>query len=263
MNWINKLKTAVLIIGVLLTTACNKGSDNFLYKGKMLPISFKGYNGTDKILEIKIDTVTSPNQLPFGPYNFTDAYMVPNGRTSVKVTVREMESGEKVIEKELKIVDGPASLNFVYMNGKLGDMPDKATVEEGKIKLTYLLMPTTTQYSEPVDIVFGKYYATPKVFEEIATVKNVKPYEFSPTVTLPTFSTAPTQYNGVNTTVSFLVYIYKAGTKDFYTSDQGYTWHPTLSTLPKPAASIGSSKLYIISEAPVGNSMRFFKNLEQ
>ncbi|MDR6782850.1 hypothetical protein ABIE26_000663 [Pedobacter africanus] len=249
-------------IFLLAQTACNKGGDNFLYKGDMLPVTVKGYNSDGKDLLVKLDTVKFPAYITSGRFNMSGAYLFPPNQNTVKLSITETESGKPVLEKELKKADGAATISFFYMNGKVNDMPEIPAAEEGKIKVSYMFKPTVTNYSEPVDIVLGKYYWTPKVFEELGRIKNAKPYEFSNPVTIPTFSTVGQQYNGQNTIVSFVVYIYKAGTNQLYTEGTAYTWHATSSTAPKPASSATSSKLYIFSEGPVGDSMRFNKDLE-
>ncbi|MCD0488294.1 hypothetical protein LPB86_08640 [Pedobacter sp. MC2016-14] len=247
---------------LLLLAACDKGKDDFLYKGDMLPITIKGYNGSSGNLEIKVDTIKFKSEFPRGSSNLSDAYTFQANENSVKVTVTEKATGKLVLEKEIKKEDGPATISFFYLDGKVSDMPEIPAVEPGKLKISYMFKPTLTGYSQPVDIALIKYYFTPKVAEEITRIRNVKPNEFSELITIPTFSTASQPYNGQNTSVLFLVYIYKAGTNEFYTEGTGYTWHVTSSTAPKPAASAAASKLYIFSESQAANSIRFIKDLE-
>jgi hypothetical protein len=258
----NLFYTALTGVFLLMLFACNKGKDDFLYKGDMLPVTIKGYNSDTRELEIKLDTLSFSNPIPAGPFDLSGAYIFPENRNRVKLSVTEKGTGKIVLEKELKKEDGPAKISFFYMNGKAGDMPEVPKLEEGKIKVRYMFKPTLTHYTEPVDIVLGKYYWTPKVFEELATIKNARPYEFSDAVDISTFSTVGQQYNGQNTPVLFVVYIYKAGTKEFYTDKLGYTWHATSSTAPKPASTVASAKLYIFSEFATGGSIRFNKDLE-
>ncbi len=256
-------KIFTLIAGAFLLaiTACHK-KDEFFYEGGMMPITVKGYNGGSEDLEVKVDTFTFKNYLNNGSFNQSEAYTFPGGQRTVKLTIAGRETGKPVLEKELKREDGPATISFFYMNGQVMNMPEKQAQEEGKIKLSYMFMPTLTHYSGPVDIVLGKYYFTPKVFEEITRIKNVKPYEFSETVTISTFPTTGQQYNGQNTPVLFKAYIYKAGTNEYYTQGTVYTWHPTSSSAPTPSAPNPSSSIYIFSESEAGNSIRFTKNLE-
>lgn len=257
-----KIRNILYGASLLLLAACNKDGNEFIYKGDILPFTIKGYNGSVEALTVKADTFTLPGPISSGTFSRTAAYTLPANRNSVKVTVTETGTEKLVLERELKKEDGPATISFFYMDGIVKDMPVVPPVEEGKVKITYMFKPTLTGYSEPVDIVLIKYYFTPKVFEELARLKNVKPNEFSETVTIPTFSTATQPYNGQNTAVLFRAYIYKAGTNEFYTEGTGYTWHATSSAAPTPAASVASSKLYIFSESEIGNSIRFTKNLE-
>ncbi|MBC9913921.1 hypothetical protein [Chitinophaga varians] len=256
-------KIFTLIAGVMLltTAACNKKTD-FLYKGEMLPITVKGYNGGSEDLEVKVDTFKFKYNLNSGNFNQSEAYTFRENQHTVKLTISGQETGKIVLEKELKKEEGKAVISFFYMNGQVMNMPQKEAKEDGKIKISYLFMPTLTHYSEPVDIVLGKYYFTPKVFEEITRIKNVKPNEFSETVTLSTFPTTGQQYNGQNTPVLFKAYIYKAGTNEYYTQGTAYSWHPTSSSAPTPAAPNPSSTIYIFSESEIDRSIRFNKNLE-
>lgn len=253
----------VMLAGVfLILTACNKNKDDFFYDIDMLPITVKGYNGSNESLKVSVDTFKFKGDLDNGTFDLTEAYTFSENQHSLNLKITGKETGKLLLEKTIKKGDGPVTISFFYMNGQVGDMPVKPAVEEGKIKLTYMFMPTVTNYSQPVDIVLGKYYFIPKVFEEVARIKNVKPNEFSVPITFPTFSTAGQQYNGQPTPVLFKAYIYKAGTNEFYTKGTEYTWHPTSSAAPTPAASRSSSKLYIFSEIPEENSMRFTTNLE-
>ncbi|MEV4887664.1 hypothetical protein SAMN05660461_3534 [Chitinophaga ginsengisegetis] len=256
-NWI------LLSMAASLLAACNKYNDNFLYTDQVFPISIKGYNATKEVLAVKVDTISSP-RIATGEsaFNLAEAYTFRGEQRTVKVNVSEKNTGKLVLEQEFKKEDGAASLNFLYMDGKMSDMPEKPGVTDKKISLIYMFVPDVTKYSEPVDLVIGKYYSTPKVFEEITRLKNVKPNEFSEAATISTFSTARQEYNGVMTSVSFQVRIYKAGTNTPYIDGTSYTWNDLSTTAPKPAASAASSKIYIFSEAPSGTIMRFNTRLD-
>jgi len=261
---LNKLHLTCLSIMLLALTACNKGDQDFLYKDELFSISLSGYNAGDEELIVKLGTITFPTSLmPNSSFNHTNAYTFGSAENQIKLSISEKTSGKLVLERELKKEDRTVKENFLYIDGRISPMPEKPPVEEGKLKLLYMFQPSVSNYTEPVDFVVGKYYSTPKVFEEVARAKNVKPYEFGPAITLPTFSTARQEYNGVMTAVSFVVRICKAGTNIPYTDGTAYTWNPLSSTAPKPAASNPSSKLYIFSEAPVGDIMRFFTRLDQ
>jgi len=253
----------LLAIAALLMAACNKNNDNFLYTDQVFPITIKGYNATKEALGIKVDTISSP-RIANGEssFNLTEAYTFRGEQHTIKVNVSEKNTGKLVFEQAFRKEDGAINLNFLYMDGKLSDMPEKPAVTNEKISLVYMFVPDVTKYSEPVDLVIGKYYSTPKVFEEITRLKNVKPNEFSEAATISTFSTARQEYNGVLTSVSFQVRIYKAGTNTPYIDGTSYTWNDLSTTAPKPAASAASSKIYIFSEAPSGTMMRFSTRLD-
>lgn len=251
-----------ILIGafLLVLAACNKGEDDFLYKGDMLSVSIKGYNGSNEQLEVKVDTFKFKYELGGNStINISDAYTFPANQAKTTLTIKEKGTGKLVLERELKKEDGPTVIRFLYMDGKVTDMPEVSPVEEGTIKAVYMFKPTRTNYNEPVDIVAGKYWSAPNnVYEEFARIKNVKPNEFSEPIKLSTFSTAYGQtYNGVVSPVSFQIRIYKAGTNVPYTEGTGYEWHVTSSPPPKPAAATASSRLYIIEENPSGTQMRF------
>lgn len=258
------IHTVCMYVVVILLAACNKGENNFFYKEELFPVAFKGYNGSNERLIIKLDTFTAPHTLSANSsFNTSTAFLFSGNQNTVKLSITEETTGKSVLEKELKKEDGQALFSFFYLDGKVGNMPEKPAIEEDKVKIIYMFIPSVTQYSEPVDLVFGKYYITPQVFEEKARLKNLKPYEFSETATIPTFSVARQEYNGVMTSALFSVRVYKAGTNTPYIDGTEYTWNVLNSTAPKPPSSTPSSKLYIFSEQPAGNVMRFFTKLEQ
>lgn len=262
MRYINIFFAAIAGACLLSLVACNKGEADFLYKNDILPINVSGYNGSNEKLEIKIDTFRSKQEPAGGLFNWSEAYTFPNGQSSVKLTITEKGTGKMVLDSLLKKEDGLASISFFYFNGKVSDMPVAQPVEEGKIKLSYMFIPNLTNYSEPVDIVLGKFYFTPKVFEEITRIENVKPNEFSEAITLSTFPTAGQVYNGQPTVVQFQVYVFKAGTDVPYTAGTSYTWNASNSSAPKPSPTTATSKIYVFGESPSGTLMRFDKKIE-
>lgn len=251
------LLTALLFT---LLGACKKNEGNIIDKRSALPITFSILNVNAGPLEAKIDTTKL--EIPVGRFDLNSAYPLGINKNSIKLSINEKETGKLVMEKELKKEDGRAFISFFYMNGEIGKMPEVPPVEPGKIKIIYMFRPVKTNYAEPVDIVLGKYFLTPKVFEEITRIKNVKANEFTEPVTISTFSTAPQPYNGVNSAVSFQVYIYKAGTNTLYVDGTNIAWNATASTAPKPSSATASSKLYIFSEVSTSGYMTFTKNFE-
>ncbi len=260
---LNKLYSLCLSMMLLMLISCKKGEQNFLYNEDLIPITVTGFNGSNEELVVKVDAFTFPSALsPNASFVQSSSYLFKGTENQVKLTVNEKKTGKLVLEKELKKEDGAAKINFIYMDSKIVPMPNKPALEDGKISLIYMFQPTVTNYTEPVDFVVGKYYATPQVFEEVVRAKNVKPNEFSEPVKLATFSTARQDYNGVMTTVSFVVRICKAGTNVLYTDGTAYTWNALSTTAPKPAAGTASSKLYIFNETPAGSVMRFGTRLD-
>ena len=250
-----------LMTGLLLLSGCSKGKEEFYYKESVVPVRMKGYNGSDDFLEIKLDTFRfdyPPNQ----PFDYTVAWSFTGSQDNVALRVSEKTTGKLVLEQILKKNDGFVKVGFLYLDGKRSDLPEPPAIEEGKVKIRYLFRPTLTNYGEPVDIALVKYYAIPKVFEEVGRLKNVKPNEVSDVISIPTFSTDGQQYNGQNTPVLFRAYIYKAGTNQFYTQGTNYTWHATSSKVPLPSPSVTSAGVYVFCEDYLGNSIRFTKNLE-
>lgn len=260
---INKTNGFLLGMVVFMLAACNKDNNNFLYKEQILPILIKGYNATKESLTVKVDTINSSGILrEESSFEQFESFTFKGDQHAVKLRISEKSTGKLVLEKEVKKEDEAVSLNFLYMDGKVSDMPDKPAVADEKISLLYMFVPNITNYSEPVDFVIGKYFVTPKIFEETTRIKNVKPNEFSQAATISTFSTARQEYHGVMTSVSFQVRICKAGTNTPYVDGTAYPWNDISSTAPKPSSSVASSKLYIFSEFPSGNIMRFSTRLD-
>jgi hypothetical protein len=246
---------------LLVLSSCSKGGEAFYYKEEVLPVTLKGYNGSNELLSVTLDTFRF-EYMANAPFDQTMAYSFTGPQENIKLRIAEQTSGKLVLEKTLNKNDGLAKISFLYLDGKVGELPQVPAVEAEKIKIKYLFRPTLTNYSEPVDIALIKYYSIPKVFEEIGRLKNVKPNEISEAISISTFSTTGQQYNGQNTPVLFRAYIYKAGTNQFYTNGTAYTWHATSSTAPLPSPSVTAARVFIFSESSLGNSIRFTKNLE-
>lgn len=255
----NIFTTMLILAFLLILGACSKDQHEFLYKGEMLPVTIKGYNGSNEELVVKIDTFKFKYELGGNSsINLTDAYTFPANKRQTKLTITEKNTGKMVLEKELNKDDGPTTINLLYINGKVGEMPKVPPVEAGMVKMYYMFAPTVTNYTGPVDIVLYRYYATSQVWEEVTRVDNVKPYEFSKEpISYATFATGLGEYFGIRQARNLYVRIYKAGTSEYYTEGTGYTWHITSSSPGKSAASTASSTVYIVGEAPSGNQMRF------
>jgi hypothetical protein len=256
-----------MLAGALLfvLAACSKGGDDFLYKGDMLAVTIKGYNGASEDLIVKIDTLKFKFDLyAMSTINLSDAYTFPADKEKTTLTITEKNSGKLVLQKEVSKDDGPITINLLYLNGKVTEMPKLPPVEDGKVKMHYMFAPTVTNYTGLVDIVLYKYYTTSLIWEEVTRMNNVKPNEFTTEpITYPTFTTGVGEYFGVRQGRNLYVRIYKAGTSEYYTQGTGYTWHVTSSSPGKSAASTASSTLYIVGENPSGTEMRFRTILTQ
>ncbi|MFZ4261577.1 hypothetical protein ACFRAE_06015 [Sphingobacterium sp. HJSM2_6] len=251
------------LFSLICILSCSKEHGEFVFKRSMLTVSISGYNTSGNFLEVKIDTIKSEylispnNQILFGA-----AYTFLEGQEEVQMTISEKESGKIILEKQLKKGAEPIKISFLYMDGKLLDFPTIPPKEEGKIKIQYIYKPTTAEFKGPVDIVFGRYYFIPKVFEEFARIKNLNPNELSEPITFDTFSTTGLTYNGQATPTFFRAHLYKAGTNEPITSGTDYIWNALNSTVPTPSSSTASSKFYIFSDYIQNNTLRFYKNLE-
>lgn len=250
----------MLIAGLFALASCKKSNENISDTRNALAVTFSILNVGNTPLEVAVDTFKI--SIPNGRYDASQAIPLHDENQTIKLTITEKATGKLVMEKNLKKEDGRTYISFFYMNGAMGKMPEVPPVETGKITLTYMFLPTKTNYTEPVDIAVGKYYLTPKVFEEIGRIKNVKPGEFTQSISVPTFPVAGHVYNGQTTSATLVAYIYKAGTNTFYIDGTNYTWNPTGSTAPKPASTTAVSKLYIFSENATTGYMTFLKNFE-
>lgn len=262
LNKIYLIRMMSIMLFLLAAAGCSKNNNDFFYKGNMVPVTVKGFNASEEELLVKLDTFKYKDGLKPGKvFDQTQAYTFLGDDKPITLKVTEKSSEKVVLEKQVKKGDGPTTINFFYMDGKVSDMPQPLPIEEGKIKISYLFKPLLTKYKEPVDIAFIKYYFFPKVSEEIVRLKNVKPNEFSETVTIPTFPSSGL-YNGKKTPILFRAYIYKAGTNDFYTDGTAYTWNTISSTAPTPDSPTASSKAYIFFDYANDTDITFQTLLE-
>lgn len=259
--------TATAISFFLLFTllSCNKGGDDLLYHSNVHMINLSGYNNSNEELILQLDTFSATvtpafSKIAFGAnYNFNDP-----GKQHLKFTMKSKATDKILLKREIRANDTAVTtnLNIIYMDGKVADFPTLPAPVEGKVQLIYMLQSNILNYSEPVDIVFGKYYFTPKVFEEVIRIKNLKPNEFSQPITFDPFPLGIQDYKGEKTSVLFRAYIYKAGTNIPYTEGSPFEFSLLTSGAPVPSPTKAISKLFIINEAPLNNIIRFNKVLE-
>lgn len=253
----------ILLIILITLLSCSKENGEFLYNKRMITVSISGYNASENTLEVKIDTFTVEQTIGRNnPINFGAAYTFSDDQKEIEMTITEKESGKIVLEKTLIKGSDPIKLSYLYLEGKLHDFPIIPPKEDGKIRVQYIYMPKNLEYKGPVDIAFGKYYLTPKVYVEFARLKNVKPFEVSESISFDTFSTVGQTYNGQPTATFFRAYLYKAGTNEFVTAGTSYNWNLLSSAVPVPSATSASSKFFIFSDYIYNNNIMFSKNLE-
>jgi hypothetical protein len=257
-----KILNILLACLCLYTLAgCNKGEQDLVNEVNVLPVSLKGFNGGATDLTVKLDTFNTLLD-PGSAFDFTQAISFLGDHKTVKLSITDEADGKVLLDTTMTQADAPARINFIYLDGKMNAFPKVAPIEQGKLKVSFMFRPTETNYSGPVDIALVKYYVTPKVIEELGRIKNVQPNIFSETLALPNFSTAQQPYNGQLTPVQFRALIYKAGTNEYYTEGSGYVWNISTTSVPLPAPSASSSKVFIFYETPSGTTMRYTKIFE-
>lgn len=259
-----KLFYAILTGAFLLVlAACNKGEDDFFYKGEVLTVNLTGYNGSSEELEVKIDTVKFKYAVPPNEaINQSDAYLFSGNQATAKLTITEKSTGKLVLERELKKNERIATVNLFYMDGMVSELPKIPPVEEGKVKMIYMFRPTVTNYTGLLDIEAIKIDQLSGASEKIGRINNVKPNEFTTEpLTFSTFKTGIQVVNGVRQAWSLYLRIYKAGTNEYYTQGTRYTWHENSSSPGKAAASTASSTLYIVGEFPSSGTQMGFRTI--
>lgn len=259
--------TATAIYFFLLFTllSCNKGGDDLLYSSNVHMVNLSGYNNSEEELILQLDTFAATVTPPFSRIEFGAKYNFNAiSKSSLKFIMKSKATDKILLQREIKASDITleTNLNVIYMDGKVADFPAVPAPVEGKVQLIYMLQSNILNYREPVDIVFGKFYFTPKVFEEVIRIKNLKPNEFSKPIAFDPFPLGIQDYNGQKTSVLFRAYIYKAGTDIPYSEGSSYTFNQLTSGAPVPSPTTSISKLFIINEAPLNNTMRLNKVLE-
>jgi len=259
--------TAISFLMLFSLLSCNKGGDDLLYHSNVHMINLSGYNNSNEELIIQLDTFSATvtpafSKIAFGAnYNFNAP-----AKQHLKFTMKSKATDKILLEKEIRANDTALATNLsvIYMDGKVSDFPTIPAQVEGKVQVIYMFQSNILNYREPVDIVFKKYYFTPKVFEEVIRIKNLKPNEFSQPIAFDPFQLGLQDYNGQKTSVLFRAHICKAGTDIPYTEGTPYLFNPLTSGAPVPSPTKASSKLFIINEVPDPNTdiIQFSKVLE-
>lgn len=220
----------VLIMLTIAVAGCQK-DDNFLVKEEAFALTASGFNGSDSQLEVTIDTMTSKALIDAGrSFNRTDRYTFPASKSSMKLSITEKKTGKLVYEKEVKKGEYSLVINLFYVNGKLIEKPvAPANNPDGFRLVSYLFLPSVTNYTGDIDIVYYKKYEFVEngqfkleKKEELARIK-AKAYAFSEFLKAPSFPGGRTEIDGRVFFVNPEVRFFKSGTDINYYEDAGYT----------------------------------------
>lgn len=224
------MKFIYTCIALILLSACQK-DDNFFVKEEAFAVITSGYNGSSSELEITIDTLSLPYPIEAGrSFNRTDKYAFPPGKDSVKVIIKEKETGKSVCEKQVKRGEYSLTIQMIYVNGKLIEKPTApANNPEGFRLVSYLFLPNVTGYTGDIDIVYIKYYEVVvnnrlvREKEEELTRITVKPYVFSEFMKVPIFQGGRNEIDGKVYFINPEIRTFKSGTSIRYYEDAGFT----------------------------------------
>jgi hypothetical protein len=234
---------------------CQK-DDNFVIKGEAFSFVISGYNGSSNELEITIDTMTLSSRIGANNnFKRTDQYVFPDGQNQIKLTVKEKETNKLVYETEVKRGEYSKTINLTYVNGQLIEKPVLPANIDGIRQVCYLFLPTISNYSGEIDIVYFKktehiennQFVIDKE-EELAKV-TVMPYAFSAFLQAPIFSGGRTEIDGKVYYINPVLKILKSGTSIPYFTDAGFTTYPN-TVIPIPV----SAKPQILGITEVGNT---------
>jgi hypothetical protein len=248
------INTCIILVLLLTLAGCQK-DDNFVIKGEAFSFVISGYNGSNNGLEITIDTMTLSSLIEANrEFKRTDQYVFPDGQNQIKLTVKEKETNTLVYETEVKRGEYSKTINLTYVNGQLIEKPVLPADIDGIRQVSYLFLPSTSNYSGEVDIVYFKKteYIENNQFvlekeEELAKV-TVKPYAFSAFLQAPVFEGGRTEIDGKVYFINPSLKILKSGTNIPYYTDAGFNIEPG-SSVPLPM----SNKPQILGITEVGS----------
>ncbi len=257
--------TALVLLSLTMI-GCQK-DDNFVIKEEAFSVITSGYNGSSSELEILIDTMTLKYPIEASAsFKRTDKYTFGDRQDSVKLVIKEKETGKQVYEATIKKGEYSTTIELIYVNGKLIEkpvMPDNNPA--GFRLLSYLFLPRVSGYAEDIDIVYFKLYQVVangqlvNESEEVLAKVTVKPWTFSPLLQAPVFPGGRTEINGKVYFINPEVRIFKAGTGIPYYQDAGVTLRQN-ARLPLPLSA--KPEITGISERGVPGSM-YVENFEK
>ncbi|MRG44251.1 hypothetical protein GFS24_03955 [Chitinophaga sp. SYP-B3965] len=219
-----------LMLLTITMAGCQK-DDNFLVKEEAFALTTSGFNGSDSELQITIDTMTSNALIDAGrSFNRTDRYTFPASKNSIKLAITEKKTGKPVYEKEVKKGEYTLVINLFYVNGKLIEKPvAPANNPDGFRLVSYLFLPSVSNYTGDIDIVYYKKYEIIEngqfkleKKEELARIK-AKAYTFSEFLKAPSFPGGRTEIDGKVYYVNPELRFFKSGTDINYYEDAGFT----------------------------------------
>lgn len=247
------------ITALILLSACQK-DDNFFVKEEAFAVTTSGFNGSSSDLELTIDTLRFEYLIAAGQsFNRTDKYTFPPGKDSVKMTIKEKETGKSIYEKQVKRGEYSVTLQLIYVGGKLIEKPAApAANPEGFRLVSYLFLPNVTGYTGDIDIVYIKYYDVVvdgrlvREKEEELTRITIKPYVFSEFMKAAVFQSGRHEIDGKVYFINPDVRAFRAGTNIRYYEDAGFTLRQG-ANLPLPN-SVKPQVVGIAELGDIGNS---------
>ncbi|MDR6568328.1 hypothetical protein MRBLMN1_002650 [Chitinophaga ginsengisegetis] len=218
------------IAALILLCACQK-DNNFVIKEEAFAVVTSGFNGSSSELELTIDTLSFEYLIAAGQsFNRTDKYTFPPAKDSVKLTIKEKETGKLVYEKQVKKGEYSLTIQLIYVGGKLIEKPTApANNPEGFRLASYLFLPDISGYTGDVDIAYIKYYdvvidgkLVREKEEELARI-TAKPYVFSEFLKAPVFQGGRHEIDGKVYFINPDIRVFKSGTSIRYYEDAGFT----------------------------------------
>lgn len=229
MKFLNTYFTAFILLSFIMT-GCQK-DDNFVVKQEAFSVISSGFNGSSSELEITIDTMTIRGPIyASASFKRTDKYTFGDGQDSVKLIIKEKETGKLVYEKYVKRGEYSITIELIYVNGKLIEKPvAPANNPDGFRLVSYLFLPRISGYAGDIDIVYYKKWEyiengqwKLEKMEELAKI-TAKPWMFSEFLKAPVFQGGRNEINGKVYYINPVVMFYKSGTYIPYHEDAGFS----------------------------------------
>lgn len=228
MKGLNTFFTAAVLLLVMMT-GCQK-DDNYFVKEEAFSVITSGFNGSDSELEMVIDTLTLRSNIVAGTsFKVTNKYTFPAGKQSVKLLIRERETGTMVYERDVKRGEYSLTVDLIYVGGKLIDKPVTPVDNPAGIRLvSYLFLPRISGYTGDIDVAYFRKFEYVEdgqlkleKIEELARI-TAKPYTFSPFLQAPSFQSGRNEIDGKVYYINPVVAFFKSGTNIPYYEGTGY-----------------------------------------